>query len=643
MPGNDETELDWRQYKQDLENVRAADKDKAAKDIATTAKARRALLETQYEGGPGPKLIRQQEGAQEEDNVLDIQKAEKLKQKYIATNTEDVEFEIERLADRHNTEVCLRITGRPLDISFKTNSVGSFFASFFKAGKEIVNSLRGMPEEKVLRRLINDVKQVAIREVREEDQERIQALVKPLVEAVDDLAEAMQLVPKLIRLDNHLTTKPFEQHDAIQGALNEIYNSYEIEGRSAFFKPLGLSEQHVLNKDSWERYYKGLTSDLEHLPKLKPYFEKRQNIILNAKTEAELFEVEDAALLLDADRLLQFDKLAKINQFIDKHFSFEDESTKPKTKSYSKRFTKLKEMVGVLKSKRQARINQVKRQAEELFEEAKNQFIKWNQQLTQFKEDIANPQKGLGFPWTIFPPSKIDVEELKAQVGLHKAKFIDWPSASLVFDDDCMRLDDHDFVLNRMKAFGKSMIEDAFNYKQYKKRHNNKELPYQTLQEWINCYKTFLFKTMIIPKSDVDEFSKDRYEIDPEAIKIIDNMERELFFYAHRQIKQKQWFRCFRFSFWSKNAKAPASQERQVGWSNIIAHANGGNKKEGYTGQRTKETLEKLGWLQKDKQLANNPKSIPKGFFSSWKKYEQAERNLKISFTGKTVISMQTM
>lgn len=624
--------MPWRDLKEDLEHVRKEDTEKALAARRQTTQAQQGVLETEYdESKPGPRLARHKEEVASLQGILDTEKAEKRKHRYILENAEDVEKEIEALAKRHNTLVSLRITERPLK-SIKTSSFVAFFGSLADVVIEGVNSLRGMPDEEELVSLINDVKVVATKKVRESDQERIDIMTTDLKAAVDDLAEAMQLVPRLIQLDSALTSRPFDNHDAIQSALLKIYDSYERKGRYAYFKSLGYKQEHALNKDRWDKYYNGLVSDLRHLPKLKPFFERRQNIIQTAQTEAELFEVEDPATLSNEEELRKKDKLTSMSQYIDKNFSFIDNGTSPATKSFSRRYTKLDEMVARLKSERRARIDRVKREAEDLFDETKQQFVEWKRQLENFQQALSDPQKGLTFPWKIFPPSRIDVEEARIKVQSYKEKFRDWPSATLIFDDKCMALEGHDFILDRMKSYGQRLIGDALDHQKYKKE-NGRELPYQTLQKWVNSYKTFLFKTMIREKECVDTFSKQQYEIDPEAKRLIDNMEQKLFFYAHRQIKKMQWFSFLRHTFWKPKP------ERQAGWSDIITHANGGNQKKGFTGKRTRDTLAMLGWLKKDDVLNTKPDESPEYFISEWHLQCEAKRNATSSFTGKTTIT----
>ena len=542
--------MGWRELKKDLEHLRKDDTEKALAARRQTTKAQMGVLETDYdETKPGPRLARPKEEVASLQGILDTEKAEKRKHRYIVENAEDVEKEIAALAKRHNRLVCLRITERPLNLSIKISSVSNFFGSIVDAGAEVFNSLRGMPDEIELDGLINDVKAVATKKVREKDQERIDLMTAELKTAVDDLAEAMKLVPDLIKLDSELTKEPFENHDHIQAALLKMFDSYDRLGRSAYFKSMGFKHEHVLDKDRWDKYYNGLTSDLTHLPTLKPFFERRQNIIHTAKTEAELYEVDDPDILLNEEELRKKDKLTKMSQFIEKNFSFPDHSKSPPGKVFSRRYTKLDEKVSGLKSKRRARIDKVKRDAEKLFDDTKQEFIEWRTQLDDFQRALSEPQKGLTFPWKIFPPSRINVEEARIKVQSYKEKFSDWPSAKLIFDDKCMNLEGHDFVLERMKSYGQELIDDALDHKKYK-TENGSELHYKTLQQWVNSYKTFLFKTMIREKEGVDTFSKQQYEVDPQAKIIIDNMERKLFFYAHRQIKSMQWFSFLRHTFW---------------------------------------------------------------------------------------------
>jgi hypothetical protein len=175
-----------------------------------------------------------------------------------------------------------------------------------------------------------------------------------------------------------------------------------------------------------------------------------------------------------------------------------------------------------------------------------------------------------------------------------------------------MDLEDHQFILGMKKKQGQRKIEEALNVKEYLKSHK-KALDYTKIKEYIDCYKHFLVEEMA----------------DPEADKIINKMQLQLFFYTHKQLKKRQWYGFFSFlkiSFWKPS--------EQKGWEHIVSHANGETK--GYTGKRTLKALTLLGWLNKNGKV--NAADAPTECVKSYNSHQAALSQLKSTFTDKAVI-----
>lgn len=569
------------------------DDKKAKKALRDGERAKQGTYETGFEG-KGPNLLKSTQDTEEDEphkrGPLSTNLRRELQVKYTKERTFDIDKTFDKLMEEYDELVTLRLIGRPLNVSFSRP---------IKSLQEVYNSVRDIPTEEELKAFISTVNRAARYPVAEDKEDYLEQTFKPLVEAVNGLEAALDLMPKLTIQDEKLTANPFDAHDDITPILNELGDLYDTQRKKDFFKRLGIKNKHALNKDRWERIYNALTKDLDLLIGLKPIYENLNYMIQSAQKQCDLPTKEE---------------LSDFKTYIFNNFTKESQKSTPSKRLYtfSPRYQKLMSLVLALQNARQERIDEKKRQAQMLFDTVTDDFVRWRAQIDAFKTELAELDGEMSFPWASFPPSAKEVDTAKQKVLVCKKELEDWPDASTIFTDESMVLEDHEFILERMQELGLQKIDEAFNVTAYKEKHG-KELPYKTLQAWIENYKYFLLNKVVEPK----------------AQQIINDMELKLFFYAHRQIKNNQWcglFGFFKRSKWEKG--------KQVGWSEIVSHVNGDSK--GYSGNRSTKTLKLLGWMNEMGECSE--KNTPSEFKQSRQRYDIAQARAKSTFTNKTAV-----